>query len=358
MNELINESAVVGLAGQLERAGAERLPSVRASAIGLDDLSLRERSDRVSAAIIDDLGDYNTVQRVVRGALQSPSFRGWTMWPVGEAVTTTALVDGGVFEDALALQAELTPRLSSEFAIRRLLAADLDRALKVVGTWTSSPDEHVRRLATEGTRSYLPWAIRVPALLARPEATIPILDDLYRDESETVRRSVANHLNDLARTHAELVVETAERWLDEPDENTARLVRHALRTLIKKGHPGALELLGYGSVSVVVSRPTLETPVVHLPGHLRFDVEVTNTASTPATLAIDYAIHFVKSNGGLADKVFKLASATLAPGETARFSKRHAFRQMTTRVHYSGTHALEIQVNGERHGTVEFEIVA
>jgi 3-methyladenine DNA glycosylase AlkC len=358
MNELINEGAVLGLAEHLEQAGGGQLASVRASAVGLDDLSLRERSDRVSAAIIGDLGDYNTVQRVVRGALRSPTLRGWTMWPVGEAVTTTALVDGGVFEDALALQAELTPRLTSEFAIRRLLAADLDRALKVVGTWTSSPDEHVRRLASEGTRSYLPWAIRVPALLARPDATIPILDSLYRDESETVRRSVANHLNDLARTHPELVVVTARRWLDEPDENTARLVRHALRTLIKKGHPGALELLGYGSVSVAVSRPTLDTPVVHLPGHLRFDVEVTNTASTPATLAIDYAIHFVKSTGALSDKVFKLASVTLAPGETARLSKGHTFRQMTTRVHYSGTHALEIQVNGERHGTVVFEIVA
>ncbi len=132
--------------------------------------------------------------------------------------------------------------MTGGFAIRRLLAADLDRALAVVRTWTAHPDEHVRRLASEGTRPYLPWAVRVPALRARPAATIPLLDALYRDPHEYVRRSVANHLNDLARHAPDAVLETAAGWLAEPDANTAWVVRHGLRTLVKKANPGALAL--------------------------------------------------------------------------------------------------------------------
>src|SRR6185312_8644794 len=98
---------------------------------------------------------------------------------------------GAAFDDAMAVMAELTPLLSAEFAIRTLLRHDLDRALPVVQEWTAAPDEHVRRLATEGTRPYLPWSVRVPQILARPGVTVAILDALYRDESAYVRRSVA-----------------------------------------------------------------------------------------------------------------------------------------------------------------------
>ncbi|MDQ0674278.1 3-methyladenine DNA glycosylase AlkC [Pseudarthrobacter siccitolerans] len=110
--------------------------------------------------------------------------------------------------------------MTGEFAIRRLLAKDPDRALEAIRELTADPDEHVRRLASGGTRPYLPWAVRVPVLVERPEATLPILDALYRDSSEYVRRSVANHLNDLARHAPDAVVATARRWLSAADSNT------------------------------------------------------------------------------------------------------------------------------------------
>jgi len=356
MNELINERAVLRMVEGLSGF----YPSVLAAIPSLDPLSLRERADLISAALLEDLpSSYAAVAETVRTALTDPSFRGWIIWPVGETVTTAALRDGSpeAFDDALALQSELTSRLTSEFPIRRLLQADPDRAIAIVQTWTTSPDEHVRRLASEGTRHYLPWAIRVPGLLARPEATIPILDELYRDESDYVRRSVANHLNDLARVHPELVVSVAAKWMQQPDAHTAQLVRHALRSLVKKGFPPALQLLGYHPAEVTVSIPALDATEVTLPGSLGFSFTVTNIGAEPATLAIDYAVHYVKSNGTLAPKVFKLASARLEPGETQTFTKRHAFRQMTTRVHYAGSHELAVQVNGVQFGTVPFEVV-
>jgi 3-methyladenine DNA glycosylase AlkC len=364
MNELIDADAVGRLRLQLERASPglalARLAlletELRAGRLG--DPSLRERTDLVSAALLADVPQgYRALADVVRTALDAPSFAGWTIWPVGESVTTRALAEREYFDDALGLLAELTPRLTSEFAVRRLLDADLPRALGVVQRWTVHPDEHVRRLASEGTRSFLPWAVRVRALLASPDATVPILDALYRDESEYVRRSVANHLNDLARQNPELVVETARRWLAAPDEHTARLVRHGLRTLVKKAHPGALATMGFAPVTVSVSEPVLASPTVSLPGELAFGFVLTNEGATGGRMAVDYVVHFVKSNGRQAEKVFKLTSLTLGAGESVSIEKRHTMRQMTTRVHYAGTHTLEVQVNGRRFGRTDFEVV-
>lgn len=313
----------------------------------------------MSAGLDDDLAlDYAGTAALMRAALQQADFAGRTMWPVGETVVTAALREGDAeFDDAVILLGELTPRLSSEFSIRRLLVANPDRALELILPMTASDDEHVRRFASEGTRPFLPWAIRVPALVVRPHATVPILDALYRNESEYVRRSVANHLNDLSRQHPQLVVDIAAGWMSRADAHTPRLVKHALRTLVKKGFAPALELLGFTPAEVHVSVPVLDAATVTLPGSLGFRFDVVNVGSSTATLAVDFLVHYFKSNGTHAAKVFKLASATLEPGETVSFAKRHAFRQMTTRVHYPGPHMLEIQVNGERFGTVDFEVL-
>jgi len=372
MNELINADAVAGLRAHLARAAPgsalERLARVQEQLGGLgfeqaEALSLRARTDLVSEALLADLpAGYDATAAVIRRALEDPGFAGWTIWPVGETVTTRVLAasassrDGDRFDDGLELLAELTPRLTSEFSIRRLLEHDLERALPRVLAWTASDDEHVRRLASEGTRAYLPWAIRVRALLAAPEATVPILDALYRDGSDYVRRSVANHLNDLSRQNAELVVEVAGRWLADPDENTAWVVRHALRTLVKKAHPGALGLLGFAPVTVSVTAPALESSAITLPGDLAFGFTLTNEGETTERMAVDYVVHFMKSNGRQAEKVFKLTATTLAPGESVTLSKRHALRQMTTRVHYAGLHSLELQVNGQRLTRTDFEL--
>jgi 3-methyladenine DNA glycosylase AlkC len=364
MNELINAQGVEALAELLaEAAPGKNWAQVAAAAPVLSPLSLRERTDHVSHALLKDLREfadpgYPTAARTFRAALRRPGFTGWILWPVSEAAVTLALESGleQDFDDCLTLLAELTQRFTGEFAVRRLLARDQDRTLRTIRTWTSHPDEHVRRLASEGTRAYLPWAVRVPSLLRTPEDTVPILDALYRDPSEYVRRSVANHLNDLARHAPALVVSTAARWLAEPDANTAGVVRQGLRTLIKKAHPEALALLGFAPASVTVGAPRLDRQVVIMPAELAFDFEVSNTGSTDARLAVDYVVHYLKANGSQSAKVFKMTSLTLGAGETKTLSKRHAFRAMTTRVHHPGVHALELQINGIRHSRTEFVV--
>ena len=374
MDELLGPREVGALRTVLSAADPNTdFSGVRAAGEQLTPLSLRGRTDVVAAALVEALVSYPAAASAFRAALADPAFTGWMLWPVTEAAVTLALGAGGTeefddalalgaggteeFDDALALLAELTPRLTSEFAIRRLLQARPDRALAVIRTWTDHPDAHVRRLASEGTRPYLPWAVRVPQLLGRPEATLPILDALHNDPEDYVRRSVANHANDLARHAPDLVVGAASRWQQTGTHGSAWVVRHALRTLVKKGNPGALALLGFAPAEVAVSDLYAEAGSVVLPGELAFGFLLTNTGDAAARLAVDYAVHFVKASGATAEKVFKLATVELGPGESKKLTGRHAFRQMTTRRHYSGTHALEVQVNGIRHGRLEFEVL-
>ncbi|WP_411374371.1 DNA alkylation repair protein [Arthrobacter sp. MPF02] len=362
MNELINAGSVETLTRLLTETGpGTRWDRTAAAASQLDGLHLRARTDLLANALLADIRSvpspgYPTAAGSFRAALEVPEFTGWFLWPVSEAAVTLALASGAAehFDDCLALLAALTPRLTGEFAVRRLLASDPDRALAAIRDWAASPDEHVRRLASEGTRPYLPWAVRVPALIQRPQASLPILDALYRDPSGYVRRSVANHLNDLARHAPDAVVDTARRWLAAPDANTGRLVRHGLRTLVKKGHPDALELLGFAPAQVAVNGPRLDRDVLTLPGDLTFAFDVANTGTKDARLAVDYLVHYRKADGSESAKVFKISTVTLAPGESRSLTKRHAFRQMTTRVHYPGVHALELQINGAAHGRTEF----
>ncbi|MGP4019084.1 DNA alkylation repair protein [Saccharopolyspora sp. 5N708] len=324
--------------------------------------SLRERSDLLRDALLHDLpGDYDSFARTIRAAQHGRlPFSGWLIWPVTSALAAKAIDDGGseAFDDAMNALAELTSRLTSEFAIRALLDHDFDRALATILTWTDSPDEDVRRLASEGTRPFLPWAKRVPAILANPRATLPVINALYRDESEYVRRSVANHLNDLSRQQPDIVVETAAAWLADPDENTARQVKNGLRTLIKKGHPAALELLGFARpTNIDVVGPTLAATRIPFGGTLSFTATITNTATVPTTLVIDYIVHHMKANGTQRGKTFKLITTTLAPGEEREISREHSFREITTRRYYPGAHAVELQLNGAPTGKANFTLM-
>jgi len=362
-DELIGVPTARALAAAIHAAAPEEpLAALPDAADALGPLSLRERSDLLRDALLADLpGDYDSFAATIRTAAQGTlPFTGWLIWPVTSAVAAKAIEAGtdAAFDDGLRLLAELTPRLSSEFAIRPLLAHNLDRAMPVVLGWTASPDPDVRRLATEGTRPFLPWAIRVPAILAEPTVTLPVLHALYRDENEVVRRSVANHLNDLSRQQPELVVATTAAWLAAPDANTTQLVRHALRTLVKKGHPQALAQLGFHPVEVHVVGPVLDAATVEFGGSIGFTVTIRNTGDDPARLAVDYVMHHQKANGSLTGKTFKLSTVTLAPGEQTEFRRTHSFRAITTRRYHPGMHALEVQVNGVASGRAEFTLLA
>lgn len=360
-DELMGVPVAATLTRAIETAAPHAaLDTLRRAPAAFDGLPLGARAALLAEALLHDLpGDYRSFSATIRTAAAAPGFRGWLIWPVTSAVALKAVEEGTdeSFDDGMALLAELTPRLTSEFAIRTLLRHNLPRALDIMLRWSGSDDEHVRRLASEGTRPYLPWSIRVPGIQSPPGLTVPILDALYRDESEYVRRSTANHLNDLSRENAALVVETAGRWLADPDAKTAAVVKHALRTLVKRGDLGALELLGFGAASVEVDGPRLSLERVPFGGTIGFTATVRNAGTEAARLAIDYTVHHQKANGTQTGKTFKLLVDTLAAGESLELSRSHSFRAITTRRYYPGAHAIELQVNGVVLGRSDFELL-
>ena len=237
---------------------------------------------------------------------------------------------------------------SSEFAIREFIRRDFHRTLAVMETWSRDADEHVRRLASEGCRPRLPWSFKLRELTADPSPVGPILQNLRADPSLYVRKSVANHLNDITKDHPEWVLERIAGW-DLADERTAWIAKRALRTLIKKGDRRALGVIGAGKeAEVAVESFTVSPAKVKLGGRVTLELRLRSTAKGPQRLVVDYAVHYVKQSGGTSAKVFKWKEATVEAGEVLELAKRQRIQDFTTRKHHSGKHVVEVMVNGDR----------
>ncbi len=273
--------------------------------------------------------------------------------PLGEYVAAHGMEH---FDVSMRVMKAITKRFSTEFAIRPFLNAEPERVLAVLGHWAQDENYHVRRLVSEGTRPKLPWGMKIG--LAVTDA-LPLLDVLYSDPTRYVTRSVANHLNDIAKTDAGLVVDTLERWQKEGRQAPKEMnwmIRHALRTLIKAGDPRAMALLGYvPDPAIEVGEIVLGSEHVLFGDVLPFDVEV--RASGAAKLLVDYIVGFVKADGSRKGKVFKLKQVELAAGERVVVSKRHRFKaDATTFRLYPGRTTIAVQINGVVRAEAAFDL--
>lgn len=250
------------------------------------------------------------------------------------------------FELSLEALKYFTPFGSSEFAVRVFLKKDFAHTLEVMQAWAEDVDPHVRRLASEGSRPRLPWSFKLDQVIKNPATTVPILRKLQTDESLYVRKSVANHLNDFSKDHPEFLIDLVTSW-DLTHPATAWIVRHACRTLIKKGHPRALKIFEVEQkIHAEVNHLNLTPSKLKIGDHLNFSFELVSTAEKPQKCIIDYIIHYRKKAGDLSPKVFKLKEMILQPHATIQISKKQYFADLTTRKHYPGEHLLEIQING------------
>jgi 3-methyladenine DNA glycosylase AlkC len=245
---------------------------------------------------------------------------------------------------------------SSEFGIRPFLRDDLLGTLRVMETWSRDPDEHVRRLASEGCRPRLPWSFRLDALVADPSPVAPILHTLRADPSLYVRKSVANHLNDISKDHPEWVLEILAGW-DLGQSHSAWIVKRALRTLIKAGDRRALGVIGAGRPAVGVVEHFAVTPSrISLGQQVEFSLVFRSTARTVQKLVIDYAIHYVKKSGAASAKVFKWKEGTISPGDALTVQHRQTIRDFSTRRHHPGRHEVELLINGQTLARCAFDL--
>lgn len=261
------------------------------------------------------------------------------------------------FEAAMAAQHALTQRFTAEFSIRPYLLHHQGATLARLRDWAHDGNAHVRRLVSEGTRPRLPWAPRLPAFQNNPQLALPLLDALKDDPSSYVRRSVANHLGDIAKDHPDLAVGTARTWLQGAPAPREALVRHGLRFLIKRGDAGALDALGVGHVVALDVRAARVLPArARIGDKVRIEVELHNPTPQSQRVLADLKVHYVKAHGGAAPKVFKLQTLNISPGATVAVGKTLSLQQMTTRTHYPGAHQVELVLNGRPQPLGQFQL--
>ncbi|KII31639.1 DNA alkylation repair protein [Pseudomonas fluorescens] len=322
---------------------------------GLAELSVMQRMARVSECLhaVLPLG-YEASLEVLR-ALAPRLNSGFVSMCLPHYVATYGAERFELSMDALKY---FTAFGSSEFAIRHFLRRDIERTLKLMYDWSLDDNEHVRRLASEGTRPRLPWSFRLEQIQADPRLAADILDNLKADSSLYVRKSVANHLNDITKDHPDWVLDLIEGWsLD--NKHTAWIARHALRSLIKQGNQRALAIIGAGGKpEVEIMDVQVNPPVIGLGEKITLSFAVKSTVAASQRLVIDYAIDYVKANGSTSAKVFKLKALTLPGQSTEHLSRGQHIKELTTRRHYAGKHAVHVLVNGERLASTAFEILA
>jgi 3-methyladenine DNA glycosylase AlkC len=302
---------------------------------------LKERMRHVSSSLHAFLPrDYPEALEVLRQV--APGFQSFDAMVFPDYVECYGLEH---WEISLPALAEFTKQASSEFAIRPFLAEDPERAMEVMYDWAGDEDHHVRRLASEGCRPRLPWAMALPQFKKDPSPILPILQKLKDDSSEYVRRSVANNLNDISKDHPEVVLDICRQWYGE-NKHRDWIVKHACRGLLKAGNQQALRIFGFADPAEIDIRSlAVDKRQLKIGDELRFEFEIAVKTKSPRKVRMEYAVHFVKSNGSLSKKVFQIKEAEFDPGSYP-IRRRHSFADRTTRKHYAGDHQLSIIVNG------------
>ena len=368
----------------IDRAGIERAADVLArhrrdfdregfvhrAASGLQALELKARAMQIADALEATLpADFDQAAALIEAALAPPSdgaagsampsggdgLSGWMLWPVGEFIARR-----GLDRPERALQAlhALTQRFTAEWAIRPFIVKHPDLAWATLQRWTTDPSAHVRRLVSEGSRPRLPWGLQLKGLIADPSPTLPLLRALQDDTDPAVRRSVANHLNDIAKDHPGQVADWLAEHLPGAGPERRALLRHASRTLIKAGDRRVLAAWGLDAPFRGHATLALAPARLHVGETLTLTLALQSTARQPQTLAIDYAVHHVKADGRLSPKVFKGWTVTLAPGESRTLVKQHSMRAVTTRRYHPGAHAVDVRINGRVAGHAGFRLQA
>jgi 3-methyladenine DNA glycosylase AlkC len=251
----------------------------------------------------------------------------------------------------------ITQFISCEFAVRPFIMKYGDHMLSKMEQWSIHENHHVRRLASEGSRPRLPWAMALPVLKKNPNPILPILENLKNDPSEYVRRSVANNLNDIAKDHPSIVIEVARQWKGYSKETDA-LIKHACRTLLKQGDKEILKHFQLNdNPKIEINNFNIFTPKVTIGDSLEFAFVIQNNDKVEQTIRLEYGIHYLRQNGTHSKKVFKISERQIKPNEIMNIQRRQSFRLITTRQFYIGQQKLSIIVNGVEKIIADFELV-
>ncbi|AIR67095.1 DNA alkylation repair protein [Cedecea neteri] len=328
----------------------------------LDKLEMKARVQVIRDALAAELPqDYPAALAVVVSVLKENKLRGFAVWPFAEFIQVYGLNHPELSLEALKV---VTVCFTAEWAVRPFIKQDPDATMRFLLQCAQDESVDIRRWASEGTRPRVPWGEKLHLFIKDPAGTRAILDALKFDPELYVRKSVANHLNDITKDHPDYVIQLLQNWQQQAKQSGAEdvkkvtwITRHSLRTLIKNGHPDALSLIGVQhGADVALDAFSLKQKAIVLGENLEFKVSLRSTSDASQNIVVDYVIHFMKANGSPAPKVFKLRAFELPAGGAVTIEKKHAMKKITTRQYYPGVQRIEIQVNGKVLGGDEWEL--
>lgn len=277
----------------------------------------------------------------------SPGFQGFDALVFPDYVEHYGLEHWDLSLHALAI---FTRLCSSEFAIRPFLAKDPGRAMQFMYRWAGDENFHLRRLASEGCRPRLPWAMSLTVFKEDPTPIFPVLETLRDDPEEYVRKSVANNLNDISKDHPDKVLDICERWHGQ-SENTNWIVKRACRTMLKEGNKRAMVLFGFLDPGQIMVRDLIFDPQsLGIGDELFFSFKIKLKDKTVNRVRLEYGVDFVKKNDKISRKIFQIKEADFKAGNHV-IKKKHSFKDHSTRKHYPGQHRFTIIVNGVEKAT-------
>jgi len=316
-----------------------------------DKLELKEKMRHVTNSLYQTLPkDY--ISALVILVKAAPGIKGFEAMCLPDYVEVYGM---GYWEESLNALGHFTRYSSSEFAIRPFLDQDPDITMQYMMSWAKSEHENVRRFASEGCRPLLPWAMALPKFKKDPTKVLQVLELLKDDESEFVRKSVANNLNDISKDNPDIALNIAESWLGS-SARTDWIVKHAMRTLLKQGNIRALRLFDFGDPArIEINHLKIENSKIKIGEDLVFSFRMSNQQKNNCKIRLEYAIDYVKANGKTTRKVFQIIEKEYESGEFD-FKRKQSFKNMTTRKHYPGIHKVTIVVNGVDKRSQDFEI--
>ncbi|MGB0494852.1 MAG: DNA alkylation repair protein [Kangiellaceae bacterium] len=319
-----------------------------------DDWSQLELKDRMHR-IAEKLGEYlpnEYSQAIATLLVVAKNYSGLTHMCFPDFVEKFGLHD---FETSMMALENLTEGSSSEFAIRPFIIRYPKETMKRMKKWTRSDNYHTRRLASEGCRPRLPWAMALPDYKKDPTTVLDTILELIDDEELYVRRSVANNLNDISKDNPDLVIGVAQNYLGKSKE-IDWVIKHACRGLLKQGNKQVLSLFGYSNVNHIKIQNFEVDNSVSLGKKFNFSFKLNSTSKSLGKLRVEFFIDFMKANGKQAGKIFKVCEGDYVE-EEKEIAKYFSFKTITTRKYYLGKHKISIVVNGVFLDSKDFMLI-
>lgn len=261
------------------------------------------------------------------------------------------------YETSIESLEEITQFTSCEGPVRPFIMKYPNEIMEQMLVWSKHENWTVRRVSSEGCRPRLPWHMALPNLKEDPSPIIPILENLKNDPSESVRKSVANNLNDIAKDNPKIVIDLVKKWKGK-SKKTDWIIKHGCRTLLKQGNSEVMELFGFGSIeNIKIEDFHITTPKVKIGESLEFNFKILNNDNKKSKIRLEYGIYYQKANGTLSKKVYKISEKEYKENSVTDINRKQSFKIITTRKFHLGLHKLSIIINGNEFEKCDFKLI-